>query len=259
MLQDGERDMSGPGRETAGDHAFPQTRHSVFERVRSADEALRRLGWEALAQSYWKPVYKLLRMRWKADPELAEDWTQGFFAHALEQGTFERFDPAQARLRTYLRLCLDGFVANQRAFQGRAKRGGAARVLSLDFEAAEGELAASTPPATDDLEAYFQREWMRSLFELALADLRQELEQAGKGQEYLLFARCDLEGAESGRRPSYGELAQEFGITLGQVTSRLHALRAKLRARLLARLRETCADEDEFRAEARAILGGVEP
>ena len=78
--------------------------------MRSEDGATRRLGWEALVSAYWKPVYKHLRLRWRADAESARDMTQEFFARALEKSFFDEFDPERARFRTYLRVCVDGFA-----------------------------------------------------------------------------------------------------------------------------------------------------
>src|SRR5439155_26153422 len=60
--------------------------------------------------------------------EDAKDLTQAFFTRTLEKNSFERYDPAQARFRTYLRTCVDGFVANERKSAGRIKRGGAVQL-----------------------------------------------------------------------------------------------------------------------------------
>ncbi len=234
---------------------FPLTRHSVLERVRSADLEVRQLGWEALVAAYWKPTYKYLRLRWRADSELARDWTQEFFARAIEKGFFDRFDPDQARFRTFLRVCIDGFAGKQREAEGREKRGAGQTIRSLDFESAEGELAGLEPLSPENVDDYFQREWMRSLYELALGDLERECARAGRAQDFELLRRYDIESFEQSRSISYAELAAELGLSVVQVTNRLHATRAKLRALLLKRLREVCATDDEFRAEARALFG----
>ena len=97
---------------------FPATRLSVVARTRSGDEETRRVAFAALIEAYWKPAYKYLRLKWSLDPDAAADLTQEFFTTTLEKDVIERYDPARARFRTYLRLCLDGF-ASQRP-QGRA-------------------------------------------------------------------------------------------------------------------------------------------
>jgi RNA polymerase sigma factor (sigma-70 family) len=239
---------------------FPLTRRSVVIAIsaRDADPEVRRQAWEALVASYWRPVYKVLRVRWGLPREDAEDWTQDFFASALAKGTFERYDPAKARFRTYLRTCLDGFAANERKAARRLKRGGGQALLSLDFEGAEEELRRHGAGEGLDVEEYFHREWVRALFGLAVEDLRQWAERIGKPVHFRLFERYDLEGADAPGRPSYAELAAEHGLPVTQVTNYLSAVRRELRRLVLERLRELTATEEEFRAEARLILG-VDP
>ena len=65
-------------------------------------------------------------------------------------------------------------------------------------------------------------------------------------------------GARRGERPSYAQLAAEHGLAVTQVTNFLAAVRRELRRRVLARLRELTASEEEYRAEARNVLG-VDP
>ena len=257
--------MAGPM--VTGEGRFPVTRHSVLDAVRGDDAQARRLAWDALVGAYWKPVYKYLRLQWRMDAEAARDATQEFFARALEKEFFARFDPARARFRTFLRVCVDGMVGKEREAARRLKRGGGVAPLSLDFESAEGELRGpgmDVPPAPDRLDDYFHREWMRSLFDLALADLQRICADEGKEKPYAAFRRYDLDASEradaraSEDRPSYADLAKEFGVPVTQVTNWLHWARSRLRERVLARLRELCATDDEFRAESKALLG-VEP
>jgi RNA polymerase sigma factor (sigma-70 family) len=237
---------------------FPLTRRSVVLAARDADPEVRRRAWDVLLASYWKPAYKLLRTRWRLEREAAEDLTQEFFAVALEKGTFDRYDPVKARFRTYLRTCLDGFAANQRKAARRLKRGGGEAALPLDFAGAETELARYGFGEGLDAEEYFHREWVRSLFELAVDDLRRSCAESGREIHFRLFQRYDLEGPDAPERPSYAALAAEHGIAVTQVTNHLAAARRELRRLVLDRLREQTATDEEFRAEARAVLG-VDP
>lgn len=231
---------------------FPATRHSVLRAARSADPEERRRAFEALAGAYWKPAYKYARLRFGLSPADAEDLTQGFFAEALQKAYFERFDPERARFRTYLRTCLDGFAAKARASARAQKRGGGAVHLPLDFAAAERELGDQAGDASDP-EAYFHREWMRALFERALAGLRAQCAAAGREVPFEVFRAHDVES--DGAPPSYAALAERFALPVTQVTNHLAAMRRDLRRHLLAGLRELCASEEEFRQEAEALLG----
>jgi hypothetical protein len=75
---------------------------------RSADPNERDRALASILESYWKPIYKYLRIRWQISNEDAKDRTQGFLAQAFEKSFFERFDPARARFRTYLRIAVLG-------------------------------------------------------------------------------------------------------------------------------------------------------
>jgi RNA polymerase sigma factor (sigma-70 family) len=220
---------------------------------------VRRRALDVLIASYWKPVYKYVRLRWKAAPEEAEDLTQGFFASAIDRDFLKRYDASRARFRTYLRTCLDGWVSNEHKAANRLKRGGAFRHVPLDFETAEGELRTHEIPDAMEPEELFRREWVRTLFAMAVEELRAECERERREMHFALFRRYDLEGPDAGERITYADLAKEHGTDVATVTNRLHAVRKRFRAVVLARLRELCADEDEFRQEARELLGAESP
>lgn len=205
---------------------------------------------------YWKPVYKYLRLKWHVSEDEAKDVTQDFFARAIEKGFFDRFDASKARFRTFLRVCLDRFVANERKASSRLKRGGGDRIVPLDFETAEGELRQHDVAVPPDLDEYFQREWIRSLFALAIDDVRDEYRRAGKEDQFRLFVRYDLEAPAAGSRLTYSDLARESGVAVTDVTNYLSAARRTFRRLLLERLRSVCGDSAEFEAEARQLLRG---
>ena len=211
-----------------------------------------------LASVYWQPVYRHLRARFRLPEAEAEDLVQGFFAAALEKGWLERFDPGRGRFRSYLLACLDGHVAKERRAGAALKRGGGVSFVPLQ---AEGEDSARAWAIADgnDLDAAFQREWARSVFAVALDALKARCAGTSREAALAVFRRCDVEGAESDERPSYAALAGEFGLTVSQVTNHLHWARRELRREVLETLRETTASEEEYRAEARALLGVEAP
>lgn len=229
---------------------FPSTRRSAVVAAGSQDAGERRRGFGALVEAYWKPIYKLVRLQWQYSAEDAADLTQGFFARAMEKDFFRGYDPSKGSFRAFLRTCLEGFVVNERKSLSRLKRGGDARMLSLDFGSAEGELFEHPPAPGASPEELFQREWVRSLFSLALEDLRKDCESCGKQVPFQLFERYDLD-AES----SYAQLAEEFGLPVTAVTNHLAWSRREFRKRLLARLREITGGDEEYRADAKVLLG----
>jgi RNA polymerase sigma factor (sigma-70 family) len=232
---------------------FPSTRLSAVVAARSDDQGERRRGFEALVAAYWKPVYKFIRIKWSCSPDDAEDLTQGFFTRAIEKRLFSAYDARKGSFRTYLRTCLDGYVANERKSASRLKRGGGEQLLSLDFASAEGELREHPPSPELSPEDAFHREWVRSLFALALEDLRRFCEERGKLEQFRMFERYDLEPEEN---TSYAALANDSGLPVTSVTNQLAWVRREFRRALLDRLRAVTGGESEFRSDARLLLGG---
>lgn len=231
---------------------FPLTRHSIVAAIRSERTEVRRSAFDALVHAYWKPVFKYVRLKWHASPDEAADLTQAFFLRAFEKDFFASFDPARARFRTFLRTCLDRFVANTRQAEGRLKRGGGAIVVPIDLPEAERELALQARNAVTDFDAFFHREWLRSLFAAAAAQLRDACAARGRPQRFAIFEQYDL-AADEGERPSYGALARRFGVSATDVTNELAAARREFRRLVLAALRDQCATDEEFAAESRAL------
>ena len=178
----------------------------------------------------------------------AEDSTQAFLAKCFENGSLAGYNAAKASFRTFLRMLFDRFVTNEVKAALRQKRGGGS--VSLDFTNAEAEIArehdrGGTP---DD---YFQREWARSVFALAVERLREESDAT----RFAIFEAYDLDDTS---QMSYRETGERFGISETAVTNGLAAMRRRFRAIVLDVLREATASEAEYRAEVRSLLG-VEP
>ena len=244
---DPDTDIGGPL------HKFPVTNHSAIEGARSDDRSVRERAFETILTSYWKPAYKYIRLKWEADNEDAKDLTQGFFADAFEKNHFAAYDARKASFQTFLRTCLDGFVANQRKAGQRLKRGGGVDHYQLDFADAENELAAHATSSTLSAEDYFHREWVRWMFTLAVEGFRQRCVDAGRSLHFQLFERYDLN--DDDREVSYASLAAEFGLDAATVNNYLAAARRDFRRLVLERLREITATDEEFRTEARSLLG----
>ena len=222
--------------------------------MRSAGADDRRAAFDALVGAYWKPVFKYVRLKWHASPEDAADLTQGFFLRAFEKDFFSGFDPSRARFRTYLRTCLDGFVANTRKADARLKRGGGVTLIPIDFSEAERELRYQAGSLVDDFDAYFHREWLRSLFASAAGRLRAACTERGRADRFAVFEQYDL-APDDGERPTYAELARRLGLSPTEVTNELAAARREFRRLVLETLREQCATDEEFEAESQALTG----
>jgi DNA-directed RNA polymerase specialized sigma24 family protein len=243
---DPDTDIGGPL------HKFPITNHSAIADARSDDQIARQRALETILTSYWKPVYKYIRLKWQASNEDAKDLTQGFFANAFEKDHFARYDAAKASFQTFLRTCLDGFVANERKAGSRLKRGGDMDHYQFDFASAEDELAAHAASGLSP-EDYFHREWVRWMFTLAVDTFHHRCLDSGRAVHFQLFERYDLN--DDDHDISYASLGKEFGLEPATVNNYLAAARRDFRRVVLEKLREITATDEEFRTEARSLLG----
>jgi RNA polymerase sigma factor (sigma-70 family) len=216
---------------------FPSTELAL---VLAAAEKLPDEALERVVALYWKPVYRFIRLRFGKSNEDAKDLTQNFFAAALEREFLANFDPAKASFRTYLRMAVERFAANEHAATKRQKRGG-----DIRFEPVEDQ-----PVAAESPDAAFEREWQRQLFDLALGDLRAHCERAGKQLQFQVFEAYDL---AEGDRPSYAGLAELNGIAVTAITNHLAWARRMLRELVTERMRGVTSGERELREEMRRL------
>jgi RNA polymerase sigma factor (sigma-70 family) len=238
------------GSEVQSNGRFPTTRCSVLWGLRSDDARERSRSLERLAETYWRPIYKYLRLRWRKSAAEAQEITQEFFVRAIGKGTFAGYVEQRARFRTFVRTCLDRFVLDLERRQHAEKRGG--RLLQqVDFEAAELELLSE--PTLQNPEELFETEWARSVVESAIESLRTRCLTNGKDIHFRVFERVHL--AVGSSKPSYAAVASELGISVSDVTNRLSYVRRELRALILEALRQLTTSDAELRDEARLVFG----
>jgi len=224
--------------------------------MQSTNPEVKRAGHDTLVSTYWQPVYVYLRMKWRATPVDAQDLTQEFFMRALEKSFFESYEPAKGRFRTFLRTCLDGFMSNQRKAERRLKRGGGVLPVALDFDDAEREIARHAVVDDANAEAYFHREWIRSVLGQTVDSLRQDYARQGKTLQFRIFERYDLKESEANSATTYAEVAREFGVSASDVTNYLAAARRSFRRALIERLTAVCENPDDVEQEIRDLLLG---
>jgi RNA polymerase sigma factor (sigma-70 family) len=228
---------------------FPTTRRSVIVALGSDDDEQRRRAFDTFVAIYWKPLYKYLRVTNRSSEADAEDQTQGFLARCFESGSLASYDAAKATFRTFLRMLFDRFVTNEVKASQRQKRGGGA--ITLDFAHAEEEIAREHDRGGSP-EDYFRREWVRSVFALAVERLRDECAAGGRQTHFAIFEAYDLDETS---RASYRETGEHFGISESMVTNWLAATRRRFRGIVLDVLREATASDAEYRNEVRSLLG----
>jgi RNA polymerase sigma factor (sigma-70 family) len=229
---------------------FPTTHRSVIVALGSADGSERMRAFDAIAALYWKPLYKYLRVARHLTSHDAEDVTQSFFVSVFEKESLASWDPQRAAFRTFLRTLLDRHLLNEQKSAARLKRGGSEPHFPFDEMEAEIDRQPWTSLTPED---YFQQEWIRSVFTVAVDRLRDAF--ANRPTQFALFEEYDL---GDDRQLSYRDLGARFGLSETAVTNHLAAVRRQFRRTVLELLREITGSDAEFRAEARALLG-VDP
>jgi hypothetical protein len=146
---------------------------------------------------------------------------------------------------------------NEDKAEHRQKRGGNMIHVALDFDAAEGELNAGAMdpaliPSPVSLDEFFEKEWIRSLFSMAVEDLRKLCDTRGRLTTFQMFEEYDLDSVED---ISYEKLAEKYGLPVTDVTNGLAWARREFRRIALDRLREICGSYDEFEREVVTVFG----
>jgi RNA polymerase sigma-70 factor (ECF subfamily) len=233
--------------------AFATTQWSMVSQAarRSSPAAAEAL--QALCESYWYPLYAYVRRRGH-NPQDAQDLTQEFFARLLEKRSLTRADPERGRFRTFLLASLDHFLANEWRKAGARKRGGDRCVLSLDFQKGEDRYALE-PVDRWTAERTFQRRWALTLIERALERLRVEYESQGKGS---LFEALKPHLGGEDPVPTYGEIAEQLGLSEGAVKTAAHRLRRRGRELLHLEAAQTLARSDDVQSEIQDLFAALE-
>src|SRR6476659_8098853 len=68
----------------------------------------------ALCQTYWYPLYVFARRRGHLPPD-AQDLTQGFFLHVLENRALSRVDRLKGKFRSFLLACFQNYLSVRRS------------------------------------------------------------------------------------------------------------------------------------------------
>ena len=212
--------------------AFPSTRWTRILAVQH-DPAERAQALRELLGVYWRPLYAFGRMKGLGAVE-AEDAVQAFVVHLLERDPLLSLDPTRGRFRSYLRTSFKNFLANRRATERAAKRGGGKIHIPIDTGLVERRLAASDV----DPEEMFMNEWARSAMAQALSMLDEEFHTEQRAGPWELIR--DYFNAKE--LPPYSLVAAEYGMSTAQVKSLLHRARARFRAILRQVISETLPD-----------------
>jgi len=221
----------------AGDSQHPEARQALA----------------ALCETYWSPVYALVRCRGH-DPDEARDLTQGFFLKVLDQKSFKVARPDRGRFRAFLRTILRNYLTDERLREEARKRGGDALRLRLDFAETEASLAVELAQRQDPEKA-FEIRWAQTLLARALDRLRTELQRSADAERWKRLEPLLTGDAPSG---TYKEIATDLEMTESAVKVAVHRLRKRYGEALRAEVAQTVSNPEEVDDEVRYLLTVVD-
>jgi hypothetical protein len=169
-----ERDHGPPAE---GSASFHTTRWTI---VMTAAQSQAPGGQSALAQlcrNYWHPLYLFARRG--HSPDDAQDLTQGFFPHLLEQRALAGVDRLKGKFRSFLLASFQNHLSDAADRARRLKRGRDKEFVQPAAEEAE-ERYRLEPVECLTAEKMFDARWAMTLLAEALDRLRQEYAAEGK-------------------------------------------------------------------------------
>ncbi len=236
-----------------GRRGFATTRWSLVLAASEGGSAESERALEELCSQYWYPLYAYACRRGYGSED-ARDLTQAFFAKLLEKRDLRTADPLRGRFRTFLLTAMKNFLAGEWRKENTQKRGGAVKVLSLDFDSAE-ESYRLEPYHELSPEAIFERRWALALLERAVTDLQSQYSKAGDSE--LFDALKGTLGVE-GDLPAFAELSRRLGRSEGALRTAASRLRSRWRKRLRELVAETVRDESQVEDELRSLIASLE-
>jgi RNA polymerase sigma factor (sigma-70 family) len=233
-----------------GAASFHTTRWTIVLRAAQSQAPGGESALAQLCRTYWYPLYMFARRRGHS-PDDAQDLTQGFFLHLLEQRAFAGVDRLKGKFRSFLLASFQNHLSDQFDRSRRLKRGGDKEIVRLDAEEAE-ERYRLEPLDSLTAEKMFDARWAMTLLAEALNRLRQEYASEGKTSTFEAL-RVFLDPVNSEASPCYEEVASGLGVSTGAVKTLIHRLRKRYTALLREEVGRTVSDPAEIDKEIHAL------
>ncbi len=227
---------------------FATTHWSMVVQAGDSQSPESAVAMERLCQSYWYPLYVFVRRKGNSHED-ASDLTQAFFAKFLEKSYLRSVDATRGKFRTFLLTSMTHFLSNEWDKTQTQRRGGGARMLSLDeFDADQRYQLEPTDQVTP--ETLFERRWAETVMRVVLDRLAAETE--GSRFEILKGFLLDDKGTMS-----YEAASGRLGISVAAITSAIHRMRARFRVLLFEEVTQTVGKPEEVEQELRHLLAAL--
>jgi RNA polymerase sigma-70 factor (ECF subfamily) len=201
------------------------TRWSLVLAARGGD-ASGRAALGELCQNYRPVIFAFFRSH--DEPAVAEDRTQAFLLHFLEQALHSQADAAKGSFRAFLFTSVRNFWHSALREESAAKRSGGVEV----GEEALAQVAAGDPGP----ELQFDRDWALHVFARAQLALRDEALRSGKAE---LFEALQPFLFEAPEHSDYTRVGENLSMSANSVAVAVKRLRERMRAHVQHELADT--------------------
>lgn len=171
-----------------------------------------------------------------------------YLEEVLKPGFFLRFDSPAGPLRNFLRKELDRSVGQ---WSGEHS---AHLSLLIDFTSAEEEYQSEVRFPGIAADEYYESEWVRNLFALAVSVLQATLAAEGKSDQFTLFLRSDLQDKNVSERAFLDEVAREQGMPINDAMNALASTRQAFHHIMKDIIRSLTTTDAEFNQDLRNIF-----
>lgn len=203
-----------------------------------------------LCRLYWYPLYAFARRRGTGSHD-AQDLTQGFFLHLLENRALKRAHPLKGKFRSFLLTSFKNFASDEAARARCQKRGGDREFVFLDSEEAENRYQLE-PADHLTAEKIFDARWALTLLTHAVERLRREYVARGEGPRFeVLKVFVGVEGGKNS--PSYEEISQSLRVSAGAAKTLIHRIRKRYTVILREEIGRTVSDPAAIDPEIHAL------
>ena len=196
--------------------------------AQTTDPGRARDALEVLCQTYWFPLYAYVRRKGYGEHD-AQDLTQGFFERLLARDFLANVAREKGKFRSFLLASMNHYLNDEYARRQRLKRGGGHKIISLDQSTAE-ERYLLEPPDHLTPEHLFEKQWVLTLLEMVLNQLRDDYVAQGKGD---LFDKLKVFLTAGESAIPFAQLAETLEMT--ETATRMAASRLRKRYRNLLR------------------------
>jgi DNA-directed RNA polymerase specialized sigma24 family protein len=240
--------LLSPSSTPSGAARFETTHWSIVLKAgQGADEALLKL-----CRIYWMPLYVYTRRRGHSVHE-AQDLTQGFFAHVLENHAFATVAPYKGRFRSFLLASLKHYIDNEWHKQRALKRGGGMFFISWD-QLLPSDREAIEPSDQLTPEKLFDREWALTLLDRVMKQLEKECIAARKAEVFEKVRTCLTGSSDCG---PYSKIATELKMSEAAIKVAVHRLRRRFGELVRAEIERTVADPEDIDDEIRQLFAAL--